>query len=96
LLKYFSFFLKLADSYQAINNNPKEKTWYFLPGILLFPKIFRLRRAGSYFRLNFNTVFAFKIPKNFRLRRDNFRRDLIFRRQRKVGPGFIVGCGGYC
>ena len=84
--------------YRAFNNNPplRKKSRNFLSGILLFPKNFRLRRAGSYFRLNFNTVFAFKSPKIFRLRRANFRRGLIFLKiSEKSRPG-VLSCGGYC
>ena len=100
LLKYCFFFLELADSYRTINNDhlpPQgKKSGIFCPD-LIFPKNFRLRRAGSYFRLNFNTVFAFKGPKIFRLRRANFRRGLIFLRvsEKKIS-GVLSWGGGYC
>ena len=84
----------LTTGQLTINPPLRGKSRNFLSGILLFPKNFRLRRAGSYFRLNFNTVFAFKSPKIVSLRRANFRRDLIFLKvSEKKSPGFIVGGG---
>ena len=94
---FILFFLELADSYRAINNNLKGKNPEFSVRDLIVSKKNPPARAGSYFRLNFNTVFAFKTPKIFGLRRTNFRRGLIFIKiSAKSQSGVLLRGGVYC